>query len=183
MWRPWLRAVHRDVGYLAVGLTVVYAASGIAVNHIKDWDPNFRQVDRTLPLPAGLPQEPEAMARALVPALGLQGAVQDVYALGEGRADVVLERAILHVDRRRGQVRIEGQEPRMLLRVANWLHLNRGKPAWTYIADAYAGGLLLLALSGMWMIAGRKGLWGRGGVLVVVGVAVPIVYVHFSGGP
>ena len=36
-WRAWLRAVHRDFGYLAVGFTVIYAVSGIAQNHIEDW--------------------------------------------------------------------------------------------------------------------------------------------------
>ena len=24
-WRAWLRAVHRDVGYLALGFTVIYS--------------------------------------------------------------------------------------------------------------------------------------------------------------
>ena len=46
-WRPWLRALHRDIGYLAVGLTVVYALSGLAVNHIGDWDPNFDNYEHT----------------------------------------------------------------------------------------------------------------------------------------
>ena len=49
--RPWLRAIHRDVGYVAVGLTFVYALSGIAVNHITDWndgDPSFRNYSRTV---------------------------------------------------------------------------------------------------------------------------------------
>src|SRR5690606_2336982 len=36
-WRAWLRAVHRDIGYLAIGFTVIYAVSGIAQNHIEDW--------------------------------------------------------------------------------------------------------------------------------------------------
>ena len=44
--RPWLRALHRDLGYLAVGLTLVYAVSGLAVNHLADWDPNFANVER-----------------------------------------------------------------------------------------------------------------------------------------
>jgi hypothetical protein len=82
-----------------------------------------------------------------------------------------------------GHVLDEGQRPRPLLRAANWLHLNRGKKAWTYVADAYAAGLLLLALSGMFMIAGRKGLLGRGAALVAVGVAIPVVYVVLSKGP
>jgi hypothetical protein len=67
--------------------------------------------------------------------------------------------------------------------VANWLHLNRGKKAWTYVADTYAGALLLLAISGMIMLPGRKGLFGRGGLLVLLGAAIPIAYVQLAGGP
>jgi hypothetical protein len=43
--------------------------------------------------------------------------------------------------------------------------------------------LLFLALSGMFMIKGKKGLIGRGAILVVLGAAVPILYVTLSGGP
>ena len=31
-WRGWLRAIHRDLGYLAIGLTVIYAVSGLAIS-------------------------------------------------------------------------------------------------------------------------------------------------------
>ena len=47
MPRAWLRAVHRDIGYLAVGFTLIYALSGIAMNHIDDWDPNFHSSEIT----------------------------------------------------------------------------------------------------------------------------------------
>ena len=33
------------------------------------------------------------------------------------------------------------------------------------------------------MLKGKKGLIGRGAVLVAIGSAVPLLYVHFSGGP
>ena len=46
-WRAWLRAIHRDVGYLAVGFTVIYALLGIAMNHIDDWAPNFHATEIT----------------------------------------------------------------------------------------------------------------------------------------
>ena len=36
--RRYLRPLHRDFGYLIVGLTFVYAISGLAVNHIDDWN-------------------------------------------------------------------------------------------------------------------------------------------------
>src|SRR5256885_12559115 len=47
-WRAWLRAIHRDIGYLAVGFTIIYALSGFAMNHIDDWDPSFHSSERSL---------------------------------------------------------------------------------------------------------------------------------------
>jgi hypothetical protein len=175
--------VHRDLGHLAVGLTVVYAASGLAVNHIADWDPSFRNYEVTHELGGPLPGDDAAIAKAVAERLGVAGAPKDVYRAAEDQLDVVYERRTLHVDPRTGHVVDEGQKPRVLLRVANWLHLNRGKKAWRWVADAYAAGLLLLAGTGLFMMPGRKGLLGRGGLLVVVGAAIPIVYVAWSGGP
>ena len=82
-----------------------------------------------------------------------------------------------------GHVLEERQEPRFLLRIANWLHLNRGKKAWKYFADAYAAGLLVLATSGIFMLPGKKGLIGRGAVFVLIGIAIPVAYVTLSNGP
>lgn len=186
-WRALLRAMHRDMGYLVVGLTFVYAVSGLALNHIEDWDPNFTPVDATHELPAalrdGLPADDAALAAAVLEAAGRSDRVEDVFRIDDRNVDVILAEATLHVDVKRGVIKEEGQRPRFLLRVANWLHANRGKKAWTYVADAYAVLLLVLATSGMFMLAGRKGLLGRGAVLVVLGVAVPIAYVAWSGGP
>ncbi|HRI08219.1 MAG TPA: hypothetical protein PKW35_10395 [Nannocystaceae bacterium] len=113
----------------------------------------------------------------------LESPLDDPVVGGDGNARGELAEATLHVRTDTGEVREEGQRPRFLLRVANWLHLNRGKKAWTYAADAYAAGLLALALTGMLMIPGRKGLVGRGALLVAAGVALPVLYVTLSGGP
>ena len=94
---------------------------------------------------------------------------------------MIFDKRTLHVNVETGHVVDEGQKPRFILRFANWLHLNRGKKAWTYVADAYAAGLLLLATSGMFMIAGKKGMLGRGAVFVTLGVAIPVVYVVLAG--
>ena len=90
---------------------------------------------------------------------------------------------LLVIDTSRGRVHEDSQEPRFFLRAANWLHLNRGKKAWTYIADAYATGLLVLSLTGLWMFPGRKGLLGRAGLIAMAGALVPALYVTLSGGP
>ena len=182
-WRPWLRAFHRDIGYFAVGLTVVYALSGIAVNHLKDWDPNFKQVNLTHQLALPLPADDDAAAKSALRSLGVHEEPREVYRASATQLDVVFDKRTFHVDTTTGVVHEEGQSARPVLRAANWLHLNRGKRAWTYVADFYAFFLLFLAFSGLFMIPGRKGLIGRGAVIALVGAAVPVLYVVLSGGP
>jgi hypothetical protein len=178
--RTWLRAIHRDVGYSAVGLTVVYAASGIAVNHVADWDPNFTHATMTHEL-GRLPDDDEAASRQVLATLGIRDPPKEVYREGD-ELEVLLERRTLHVAVATGHVVDEAQRSRFFLRVANWLHLNRGKKAWSYFADAYAAALLFLALSGMFMLPGRKGLLGRGAVFMLLGASIPILYVTLAKG-
>ncbi|HUQ07151.1 MAG TPA: hypothetical protein VM261_31890 [Kofleriaceae bacterium] len=181
-WRGWLRAIHRDAGYLAVGLTLIYAMSGLAINHIDDWDPNFVTYTREraiAPIAAEVPDEAAiATARA---ALGV-GVPRSTYRAGD---EIHLEyddkKLVVYGDS--GKVIEQGRKSRFLLRIANWLHYNRGKKAWTYVADAYAVLLLYLAVSGIFMIKGKKGLKWRGTLLLVLGASIPIGYVAWSGGP
>ncbi|NUQ72973.1 MAG: hypothetical protein HUU21_05415 [Polyangiaceae bacterium] len=181
--RNLVRAFHRDLGNLAVGLTLVYAASGLAVNHIADWDPNFQSYERTHELGGPIEGDDEAAAATVTARLGVTEKPSEVYRSSPEQLDVVLENRTLHVNTATGTVLDEGQKPRLLLRAANWLHLNRGKKAWTYVADGYAAGLILLALTGIFMLPGRRGLLGRGGIFVLIGIAIPIAYVQLSGGP
>lgn len=177
-WRAWLRAFHRDIGYLAVGLTVVYALSGIAVNHVADWDPNFRNSETIRELGTALPEDDGEATALVLSKLGIQERPRESYREGD-QLEILFEHRTLHVSAN-GRVVEDEQRPRFLLRAANWLHLNRGKKAWTYVADAYAAALLFLACSGMLMVKGRQGLFGRGVIFVVIGVAIPIVYVSLA---
>ena len=181
-WRPWLRALHRDFGYLVIGLTIIYAVSGLAVNHVADWDPSYTQIERTHQLAGPLPKADAELAARVRQELGIDEEPIEVYRASDTRVEIVFDKKTLHVDTKAQTVLEEGQDPRPLLHVANWLHLNRGKKAWTYVADGYAVLLLFLALSGLFMIKGRKGLLGRGALIAGLGAALPIVYVVLSGG-
>src|SRR5262249_29422284 len=146
--RVLLRAIHRDVGYLAVGLTLVYALSGLAVNHIGQWDPNFTDFHRTVELGPLAGDDAQIAARAAT-TLGIDAKPRDIYRASPSQLDVTYAHRTLHIDPQTGHTVDEGQEARFFLRLANWLHLNRGKKAWTYAADAYAAALLFLSISGM----------------------------------
>ncbi|MCA9675380.1 MAG: PepSY-associated TM helix domain-containing protein, partial [Myxococcales bacterium] len=180
-WRAWLRAIHRDVGYLAVGLTVIYALSGLAINHIQDWDPNFKTYEKSYQIePIDVDLDDAAAIALAQQRLHVAGTPRSTYRAGD---EVHLE-----YDSKRfivigGEVTEQGRSSRFFFRVANWLHYNRGKKAWTYVADGYAVLLLYLAISGMFMLKGRLGLRWRGLILVGLGAGVPLGYVVWSGGP
>lgn len=178
-WRALLRAIHRDAGYTAVGLTVIYALSGLAVNHVADWDPNFKNATRETQVALPLPDDDQELARAVGAKLEVRETPKEVYRTDD-EVEILYDHRTLHVNVKTGHVLDQEQKPRFLIRVANWLHLNRGKKAWTYFADAYAAALLFLAVSGMFMIKGRQGIVGRGAVFVAIGVAIPVVYVTLA---
>ena len=181
-FRKYNRAIHRDLGHVAVGLTVVYALSGIAVNHINDWEPNYKQYEETHDLSAPITGSDEEIARSVVTQLKVSETPRDTFREAD-EIQVVFDKHTLHVNPKTGHVLDEGQRSRFFLRLANWLHLNRGKRAWTYVADAYAIGLLILALGGVLMYPGRMGILGRGGIFMLIGIAIPVLYVTLSGGP
>ena len=181
--RKWLRALHRDFGYIAVGLTFIYALSGLAVNHIADWDPNFENYEREFTVEAPLPDDDEQATAIVQKAAGVEGEPLDIYRVTDDLLEVTYDDRTLHVTMSSGRVFEEGQEPRFFIRAANWLHLNRGKKAWTWFADGYAIVLLFLATSGIFMLPGRKGLVGRGAVLIGLGIAVPLIYLTYVGSP
>jgi hypothetical protein len=180
-WRGWLRAVHRDFGYLAVGFTLIYAVSGLAINHIADWDPNFTSSEKTITIPPIDVDLPDDAAVKIVTDAAGTGKPDDVFRAGdEIRLSYSSGAQVTAIG---DTLTVQARKPRFFLRVANWLHYNRGKKAWTYMADVYAIMLLYLAISGIFMIKGRLGLRWRGAILISLGVGVPLTYVIVSGGP
>lgn len=175
-FRKVCRTLHRDLGFLAVGLTVVYAISGVAVNHAHHWDANYERtlVERSIEPPG---PGPTAEVQPLVlERLGITVPVKGVWRASGEVLQVFVEGGQYDVNLATGAVAEHGFAKRPLFFDVNFMHLNSGKAPWTGIADAYAGILLVLAMTGPWLIGGSKGLKGRGGLLMAAGIALPVVY-------
>lgn len=180
-WRGVFRLVHRDLGYFCVALTLAYAVSGFAVNHIDDWNPNYRFASEHVelgPVPAGTPAEQAAhvMAKLELNPAKVRGHLMDNATtlrlfLPEG-AEVTID-----VTTGRGLHKLV--EPRPVLFQVNALHLNNLKGAWTYVADAFAIALMLLALTGASMMKGPAGFWGRGKWFIAGGLTVPVGFLLY----
>lgn len=176
-WRKWNTAIHRDLGYLCVGLTLVYAISGVAVNHVADWNPNYRITRRAVPIDGALPPAGSAaFAPAVLARLDVDGDVEGVFRIDSTKVEIFLEDATVSVDLKAGEATLEEVRERTGLRQANFLHLNHPKKLWTYMADVYAIALALLAVTGLFVLRGRNGITGRGAWLTAAGVALPALF-------
>jgi hypothetical protein len=176
-WRRWLRILHRDIGYVCAALTIVYAISGIAVNHTHHWNPNYdlnREHRSFPPVPVG---EKEAMVERLIDVLDLPGAPKSTFRPRPEVVELYYEGWHVQADAVAGEAMIERPSERFLLRDANFLHLNHPKGLWTYFADLYALALGFLGISGLFILRGRQGLAGRGKWFLLAGFLIPLVFV------
>ena len=180
-WRGWFRVLHRDVGYVAVALAVAYAVSGLAVNHIDDWNPNYALSEEAVQVgavPAGSLAEKEAH---IVRALGIDPqTVRGHFQETERELRIFLDEGQeVRVDLETGHGQAKYLSRRAGLFEVNALHLNNLKGIWTYVADVFAVALLFLALSGMTMMKGKNGLLGRGKYFVLAGLTIPIGFIVY----
>jgi hypothetical protein len=180
-WRHLFRVVHRDLGYVCVALTIAYAVSGIAVNHIEDWNPNYSLEQRAVdlgPVPAGTYAE---QAAHVVATLRLDPrVVRGHFFEDETTLRVYLDEGQeVYLDTATGRGTVKTLSRRAVLFELNTLHLNTLKGAWTYVADLFAVGLVVLALTGMFMMKGDRGLAGRGKYFVLAGLAVPVGFIVY----
>ncbi len=199
-WRRTLFGLHRDVGFVALGLTLVYGVSGIAVNHRRDWDYN-RSVevdvvalgkatevldglasDRRAALARNptdvTAEEQRQLVMGLTARLGRKQEPRNAFWRGPDRLSLFFgpgDDDTVDYSPSTGMAERTIRRDRFLLRQLNALHLNEGGRLWTWIADVYAAGLLFLGISGVVMVRGRHGLRGRGGILLAAGIAVPLL--------
>lgn len=169
--------LHREIGFLVVGLTIVYAVSGIAVNHAHHWDANYARVAEPLTIAPPGPGPTAEVEPLVLERLGLtRGQIKSTWRASPEVLQVFLEQGSYEVNLVTGEGVRRSFRPRPVLFDLNFMHLNNGKGPWTGIADVYAGLLIVLALTGPLLVRGKKGLRGRGGIMLAFGVVLPVAY-------
>lgn len=180
-WRRFNAALHRDIGYLCIGLTLIYAISGLVVNHIShQFNPSYTiERNETSVQPVAAPVRPDIdMVNRILGQLQETGEFKNVTMITPERMRIFVEGNTLDVWPVTGKVIEEKVRQRPLLYELNFLHLNKSKGAWTWVADGYAVLLAFLAITGFLMI--RSKTRTRGLVLTVIGFLVPLIFLIIS---
>jgi len=160
--RKWNRIIHRDLGYVFFGMSIIYGLSGIALNHLDDWNPDY--IIRTgeiilddIPQPGTITRQ---QAAGLVDRIDRDYRYKSHFFPQENILKIFLSEGSATINLATGHAYIEVIKKRPVFREVNFLHYNKPKKLWTWFADLFAGLMILFAITGLFMLKGKKILIG-----------------------
>ncbi len=177
-WRRLNNIVHRDLGYLCFGMTLIYAISGITVNHIGDWNPTYKieRVHSMLDPATYMQLTGNKRIGAILDQLGEENKLKNSYQPDAQTLKIFVVENTIDINLPTGEVLEQKTKKRTLFYQLNFLHLNHPKKLWTWFADLYAVALAVLAITGLFILKGKKGIRGRGAILATLGFLLPILF-------
>lgn len=171
----WMRIIHRDLGFLMVGISLIYAISGFILNHMDGKDPAFKVTKETLSFEKGLTAEEltQLWADKELPSL------KKVMRIDDERSRLMLDGGMGIYHSATGQAVYEKHTRNDFIYWINKLHYNK-VAGWTFMADIFAFALFFFAISGLLIVKGKKGLRGSGKWYLIAGLLIPILYLLFT---
>jgi len=171
------RITHRDIGYLIAGLTIIYAVSGIALNHKHDWNPNYIIEDRGFTTRVKITRETISKETALEILERIPGELEyKTYYFPSGNIlTIFIDGGSVRINTKTGEGTVEKISKRPLFYQMNFLHYNPGK-WWKYFSDIYCVALILVTITGLFLVKGRNGITRRGAILTAIGIILPLLF-------
>jgi hypothetical protein len=176
--RKWNRILHRDIGYVFFGMSLIYGLSGIALNHLDDWNPDYIIQTRELILEDTPPAAPidRDQAEMMLKNIHRDFRYKSHFYPQKDIVKIFIQQGSATIDLENGRTYVEVLNKRPVFREFNFLHYNKPKKYWTWFADAFAVALILMAITGLFMIRGKKGITGRGAWLTGLGILIPAIF-------
>lgn len=170
--------LHRDLGYLFFGMCLVYAISGIALNHLRDWNPNYviNKFDVTLNEKINRDSITKDWIVSLLEDLDMKKEYKKHYFPSNSTLKVFLIHGNVEVNLETGTGVMETIRKRPVLNQLNFLHYNPGT-VWKWFSDIFCVGFIIIAVSGLFIIrSGKNSIKGwRGAGYTAIGIIIPLI--------
>lgn len=161
-----------------MGVILIYAVSGITMNHLKDFNPKYDITVNNYTVKGTFPTSHKFNKNEIIQLLKEVGE-QDNYIKhfypNNSTVKVFLKSGSSYIlDTQTGNVAYEGIKKRPVFYQLSFLHYNPGT-WWTYFSDLFAVCLILICISGILMNKGKRGLFGIGGIELLAGILIPVL--------
>lgn len=177
-WRKINRILHRDLGYIFFGMTIIYSVSGIVLNHkTPAGDASFITKTKEFIIPSPVSRE-DVNKTFILEILSLveENSYKQYYFPSSGNLMVYLDNGHISLNLNTGSGRMIKVRPRPFLWEFNFLHYNKPKRLWTWFSDIFAVSLILVSITGLFILKGRQSITRRGAVLTLSGIFIPLIF-------
>lgn len=172
--RRWNLSWHRDLGYFFSTLIIIYCLSGIALNHVNDWDPDFIIYKSTVQFPRTYTKS--TVNDEVVISFG-KAVHEDHFKVYDFPTDnqvkVYYDNATLHINLETGTGHYEKIAKRHFFYEANVLHRN-SLQGWKWVSDIFALMLIIISITGIFILKGKYGVKRRGVWIMAAGFVLPV---------
>lgn len=179
-WRKWNRWLHREMGYLFFGMSIIYGLSGIALNHgvARHWDPGIisKHQEYKLGQSSGRADVDRDFIEHILDITGERENYKQYYFPSDEYLMIYLRGGHISLELETGRITLTKIRKRPVFQEVNFLHYNKPKKLWTWFSDLFALAMILLAISGIIMVKGKKGIRGSGGILLATGILIPLIF-------
>jgi uncharacterized protein len=172
----WLRLLYRDLGYFFVGITLVYGISGIVLLQKKQGDdPAYKTIKINMQLPKNMDEDGfHAFWEKEIPEYKLNRVLRN-----QEKLKVFINGGVGEYHLQSGTLSFEVYKRKPFVYFINKLHINQIK-GWIYFANFFAGSLIFLAISGLFIVQGKHGFKKRGIWFMLAGIMVVVIFVWFQ---
>lgn len=170
------RVLHRDISYFFAGMALIYSISGIALNHIHQWNPNY--IITNVEFAATLPTDTSKITKDLIESIVYEyeeSSILSYYYPKKNTLKAFVKGGTVTFNLETGAATIEKIQRRPFFSHLNFLHYNNPRRWWTAFSDAFAGGLIVITITGLFIVKGKNGITRRGAVLTLAGLILPIL--------
>jgi len=168
--RYWNITLHRDLGYFFSSLLIAYCLSGLALNHIDDWNPDFIITKENIRVQKNYTVS--QLTPAIINEIGAQVG-ESSYKVYDSptpnQVKIYYDNASLHLNLEDKTGIYEKVTRRPLFYQTNVLHRNSIK-GWKWAADVFAFFLIVITITGMFVVKGKYGLAKRGVWFILAGM-------------
>lgn len=168
-------AFHRDLGYFFSSLILVYCISGIALNHVDDWNPDFIIKKETVNISRSFTKV-EINEMQISEFGKLVGETKyKVYDFPTSdQVKIYYDNASLHINLSTKKAIYERVSKRAVFYQSNVLHRNSLR-GWKWASDVFAVLLIAINITGLFILRGKYGITGRGKWLMAAGLVPPAI--------
>ncbi len=173
-------ATHRDLGYFFSTLIIIYCLSGIALNHVNEWNPDF--IINKKEITINKTYKTSELTPEVINEYGKLVGENDYKVYDSPTPDQVkiyYDNASLHINFSTKTGVYESVKRRPVFYQSNLLHRNSIK-GWKWAADVFAGLLIVINITGLFILKGKHGIKGRGKWLIAAGIIPPILAIILS---